>query len=356
MGSKWEGAGLLAATTIGAGIFTLPYMTVRAGWGTAFFYLVILSALLIYAHGLYARTLNISGQTTLTGAAGKYLGPMGAALGVLAVVGGLLLTLLVYIILATRFISVLLPAINPAFIAIGFWFLGSLPIFLNTRRLSWLETLGVAAMALIIVIIAVGANDLSLIFKSPAATGEIFLPFGHLLFALAAWTAVPPILELEKKNRQASIAWGTVISAILYAIFILAIVGSASLITPDTLSGLTAWPGWKVILLIIFGLFAIWTSYVPIGREAMGELHKNLPVTQRFSGVLVIGLPIIFFLLGATNVVAIVGLAGGIFVALQYILIAWVGRKAAGPSLYTWLIVPAFLLGMVYEIYNFVIH
>ena len=54
----WLEAGLVAAATIGAGMFSLPYVFHEAGWLLGIFYTAVLSAAVIIAHLLYLRVLE----------------------------------------------------------------------------------------------------------------------------------------------------------------------------------------------------------------------------------------------------------------------------------------------------------
>jgi hypothetical protein len=142
--------------------------------------------------------------------------------------------------------------------------------------------------------------------------------------------------------------------------FAAGILGSSSIITPDTASGLAAWPFWKKELLAIMGLVAVGTVYIPISREIRNSLEKDLHWNTIISRGTIIFLPPILIALGLNDFLAVVGLVGGLFLSTQYLLIVSVGRRALtlGPVKKFFLDLAAliFILAAVYAVYHFVVH
>ena len=106
MGNKerWGSAGILAATTLGAGIFALPYIFKESGWLTGLFYLAALSGIVIFTHFLYWQTFaKVGEKKRLLGLTEKYLGNAAGLFAFVVIVAGLILTLVVYLILASHF-------------------------------------------------------------------------------------------------------------------------------------------------------------------------------------------------------------------------------------------------------------
>ena len=67
--------GILVATTIGAGIFALPYLFAQAGWLAGLVLLTALGALLFFTHWLYARAaFAADGEEHLAALASRTLG------------------------------------------------------------------------------------------------------------------------------------------------------------------------------------------------------------------------------------------------------------------------------------------
>ena len=120
-------SGLMVAMTIGAGMFGLPYVFLKSGWFTGLIYLFVLSGVVAFAHALYFGVLYRAGtKERLVGLARRYLGPNGFYFGFATVVGGLLLTLVVYLILGSDFFRLVFPSIDSRASFIVFWIAGAI--------------------------------------------------------------------------------------------------------------------------------------------------------------------------------------------------------------------------------------
>src|SRR5438445_786306 len=101
-------AAILAAATVGDGVFALPYLFSKSGWFVGLFYLVFLTAIVAAAHIIYFRVLEASGEKErLLGLTRAYLGKLGFGVGFFAIVAGLLLALVAILILGARFVTLL---------------------------------------------------------------------------------------------------------------------------------------------------------------------------------------------------------------------------------------------------------
>ncbi|MDO8536952.1 MAG: aromatic amino acid transport family protein, partial [bacterium] len=251
--------GVIAATTLGAGMFALPYVFMKSGWIVGVFYLVALGAVTVFAHVLYLRTLEaVEGRETLLGLARQKLGKLGYYIGFFSIIIGLILALVIYLILGVGFVKLFAPSASATFTLLAFWLASVLPLLLTERRILWFEVLGILFMASIIFVIFASTLPVNGTFDIPSFDPtNIFLPFGAVLFSLAGWTAIEPLYRENKEAGgvggtgvpAAAIFWGTVAVAVLYLLFIWGIFGSAASITPDTLSGLNNWSFWKLAIL-----------------------------------------------------------------------------------------------------------
>lgn len=358
-------AGALAATTIGAGMFGLPYVFYKSGIATGIFYLCVLSAILISVHILYLKILTkVDAKKRLLGLAKEHLGRNWYWVGIVSVLAGLTLTLVVYLILGNEFLKVVWPSANGTLGLFIFWLVGVLPLF-KEKRVLILEFLGVLFMIGTIFLIFLSAPSLKMALNIPAFDQEnLFLPFGVVLFSLAGWTIIEPLYASRKKTKNGNISfgpiiWGTVLAAALYAMFVLGILGSTFQITTDTVSGLGFWPLWKLATLAALGLFAIWTSYIPIGLEIKNSLMEAFHWDARDALLFAVFVPPILLILGFNSFLGVIGLAGGVFLAMQYVLIVLVGKRVlklkGKENLFFNGVIAAFLLAAVYEAYYFVV-
>ena len=364
-GSTIRSIGLISATTIGAGIFALPYVFFKAGWLTAVFYLVILGTLMVVVHLLYWRVLKVTeGRERLLGLTRNYLGRKGFALAIFSVIGGLLLALVAYLVLAGQFGKMIAPELGKGATILVFWALSSLPLILRGRRFVKLELAGGIFMGLAILLIFFSAWPFeTLVLPETWNTENIFLPFGIILFSLAGWTAVEPVFDsqnqMDLKQGKRVFTGGTVLVVLIYMIFIISVFSLTSEITPNTISGLSDWPRIKLAILGFFGLFALWTSYLPIGLEIRSLVERDLKWPKFLSLGLILAVPPALVALGLNDFLEVIGLVGGIFLALQYVLIILIAKKTLAPNRGTRALlnfmVLVFGLGAIYEIYYFII-
>src|SRR3989344_5179515 len=124
-GIRFGDSAIMTATTVGAGIFSLPFIFKEAGLLVGAFYLIVLSLIVISIHILYWVILKkTGGKMRLLGLARAHLGDIGYLISFAAIIIGLLLTLVVYLILGGRFLSLIFPNIPYAPAVIIFWLLG----------------------------------------------------------------------------------------------------------------------------------------------------------------------------------------------------------------------------------------
>lgn len=326
-------AGTIAGTTLGAGLFALPYLLSVSGVLPTAFFLAGLSAVVIYAHTLYWRVLRDSPEEThLLELARRHLGSVAARGTFFATVLGLVLTVTAYVALGATFIESLIP-IPHAYATLLFWAICSLPLAFRLKRFIRVELLMTAVMcaALLVLVctVPISFDALSLV-NWPMA----MLPFGPLLFALAGWTAVEPALAAvrnERGHRIPTLALGTSTVAILYFLFALALGSTGGDVTPDTLTGvLGVLPSWQVSLLLVAGVFAILTSYLPMNLELKNALRRGLGWRRSNAFTAALFLPYFLVLAGFNSFLAGVELVGGVFIAAQYVAILQVSRKALG--------------------------
>lgn len=363
----FEIAGIVAAATVGDGVFALPFIFYAAGWFLSLAYIAALGTFVVAAHVVYLKTLEREDEKErLLGLAKKYFGETGFWIGFLAIVIGLLLTLVAYLILGTQFIHLALPAVRLRYAFAAFWLIISLVALQSDKELRKLELTGICCTAGIIIIIFFSAWP-NILFAGVAAVNakDLFLPFGAVLFSIAGWTSIEPAYESRKRGSLRMfdpwrpLAAGTIFAGLLYIMFAAGIIGSAGMITPDTASGLVSWPLWKRDLLAALGLLAVATVYLPISREIKNALERDLKWPRGSSRPLIVLFPPALVLLGFNNFLAVVGLVGGAFLSLQYLLIISVGRRALKLSeskkLFLDAIALVFIVAAVYSVYSFIV-
>ena len=323
---------IIAAATIGSGMFALPYVVAQAGWVLTLAYFVVLGVVVVAAHAFYLKTLASEGEKRrLLGLGQKYFGAAGFWFGFIGIVVGLLLSFVIFLLLGTQFITLLFPALPHTAALLIFWLFLALPALLSNRRAAALEIVSVLSACAVILVVFL-TSHLSVAFAGVPAVNlpNFFLPFGIVLFTLAGWTGVEPFYEMggARKTAWLSLALGTVFAAALYWLFSIGVLGSTAHIAPDVLSLLGSWPVWKRDLVALLGLVAVTTVAMPISHEIRNGLENDLHWDRGASRLVLIGLPLVAVLLGFNNFLLIVGLAGGLFVSMEYLLILAVARRA----------------------------
>ncbi len=355
--------GILIATTIGAGIFALPYLFAQAGWLAGIVLLAALGALVFIAHRLYAAAAaREGGDDHLAGLAERTLGKWGRAVSFIAVYGGLALSLVVYIVLAVNFVRLFTSAVAHDTAMVVFWLAGSLPLIARMKFIGQASMFGTLIMGVLIMglWLAAPAGDTTVRMFVPE---HALLPFGAVLFALAGWTAVPAMMAYggtrSTRRLTAPLAVGTAAVVALYACFVFAVLGSGWEVTPDTISGIPETAPNIALAFGVLGLFALWTSYVPIAIELRDSLAGVFGGKRMAANVIVLALPMLLVGLGLRDFLSVIGLAGGVFLSLQYALIMAVARKVLrlrGIARFaTDVITLAFVCAAVYELYAFLV-
>lgn len=371
------GAGLLAGTIIGAGVFILPFVFAQAGVLTGLAYLVFFTWLVFAVHAMYADVVaRTEGDHRLVGFSGLYLGIWGRRIALVINFIGLLLALVVYLILGGRFAHLIWPLPIGSLVFL-FWALGTLMIFWKIRRLALGELLATISMILLIVLLVSSSfarNDFSLLldfsrFSLPLVSlPNIFLPYGAILFALWGRTAIPPLVRMLKGKISAellkkTILAGVFISALVYLFFVFGVLNySVRLpITEDALSGLLmVLPAGLVWLIGLLGLLALFTSYAVIGRNIYQGLTLDVKANKLVAGLGVALIPMLIYLAGFRSLISLVGVVGGIFIAAEGILIPLIWLKASKqnteralikrlPSVLPYFLMAVFIGGIVYQ-------
>jgi amino acid permease len=355
---------MIVAATIGSGVFAIPYVIQGAGWLISLGYFIALTAVVSLAHILYLRTLEVAGERrSLLGLARKCFGKIGFWIGFFAIVVGLLLSFIAYLVLGTRFVEIIIPGISPFLALILFWLAITALVFKSGGKVAAIEIAGVILILAAVLFVFFSGDPAHALAAVPLYNlNNAFLPFGAVLFSLAGWTSVEQIYEIKKKVDKGTLKFfvlGTAFAGVLYWLFALGILGAAPRVTVDTISGLGSWPFWKKDVLAAIGLLAISTASIPIAREIRGALEKDLKWNSLVSRLVIVGFPLAVVISGFNNFLIIVGLAGGVFISTQYLLIIFVGRHTLHISrrekILLDVLAAIFICAAIYEIVMFVV-
>ncbi len=335
-------ASLLAGTVIGAGIFALPFVFEKAGIATGLFYLGLFTAVFLFIHLMYAdlilKTEKGGNRHRFPGYARIYLGKLGFWASILITVVGMFFVLTIYLVLSTSFFNLIHPITSPASALLVFWFFGSAAIFLGVKRIALSEFLITGGIvAIITVIFGYGLGHFEKVISVPIfSLKNILLPYGAILFSLSGRVAIPAVISYFQKTKQSPvkakkpIILGTLLPPLVYAMFIFGVLALSGGVSEDAVSGIIGRIPPDILALIgVFGLVSLWSSYIIIGLNVRDALKMDLKLSASLTGLLVVVLPPLLYFWGFQGFLSLVGVVGGIFIALEGIFIAWMWLKAS---------------------------
>ena len=357
-------AGFLASMIIGAGMFALPYVFREAGIVAGLFYLVIFAGVFIAIHRMYAQiVVETKGEHRLVGYAKIYLGQWGFWVSLLTSGIGFLLILTAYLALASDFLGFIFPGLPGAVGLYIFWFVSSFAVLLSLRRLAKLEFVATVAIGAIIFTLFIAGLLRGGEVSAPLFNSKfVLVPYGVVLFSLSGRAAISSLYAYYKRRKldvskiYGAVTWGTIVPVILYIFFVLAIfLLSGSAVSPDALSGLVdSVPRALLMLTGFLGVFVLWTSYFFLGLEVKGVLHLDLGIKSWLATLVVFFAPIALYLSGLSNFIQLIGIAGGIFLAIESVLVVVIYSKLKGWRALNTFLVIVFLAGIIYQFFQLI--
>jgi len=363
------GVAVLAGTIIGAGLFSLPYITSVVGIQIIIGYLFILGIVSILIHYFLGEvSLKTPDYLRLPGFARYHLGKKAQKIAYLSGILGMMGAVLAYIILGGEFLHALFAPLFgggvTAYTTIYFA-VSALVIFFGIKAISKLEFWGIIAFLFFLFLTFMrGAGDIDLdnLFFVREGAFDFFLPYGAILFALWGGALVPEIEEMlgkdgEKGKLKFVIPAGIILSifiSILFIVIVLGITGEHT--TRDALVGLENYLGNSVSSLMLgFGLLVIFTSLITIGLTVKKILWYDLGLSEHASWALACFLPFLLYLLGVKDFIVVIGVVGAVMIAIDAILISLMYEKVKTKRvrLLTYPLIFMFVLGIIYEVIYF---
>ncbi len=330
---------LLAGTIIGAGIFSLPYVFSRLGFGLGSVYL--LGCFLVYGafHVMYAEILSHQhGEHQFFFVARRYLPKFLSPVASLVIFGELIFALLVYLTLAPTFASIAFGYGGVLAVVI----FGAVSSFFMFAKLSWLgfaEVLGtLAILGVVGVVVAASFGvEISVPFAFSVDDPLLFLlPLGPLLFSFSGRSALSEVILQHRAAQEEGkpfslrrvVLWGTGLPAVVYVLFVASILRLAPYVSPSALDSLTHLSPLLYSLLGVLGLIALWTSYFMIGINVREILRLDLKFPRVLAELVAVSSPFILYFAGFQSFFTAVSVAGGLFLGLEGIFVTAMWRCA----------------------------
>jgi tyrosine-specific transport protein len=322
----------LVGTTIGAGIFGLPYAIARVGWGAGTLMLVGLGWVTLMLNLAFGEViLRTKGDHQLSGYGRIYFGKLGRVLGFGAVGVGIYGAMLAYTTQIGRFLASLLPFGDPLLFSLIFFLLASLVVGFGVKLVSEIELLLTTLIVVLVAVIAVRGwpeivrDHLGLLSEHP----DWLTPYGVVMFALAGTAVVPEIEEILREEHDkvwTALFLGTLTPLVVYVLFATVVVGvSGGRVSPDAISGLAGvFPVWVVKLGALLGALTMTTSFASLGYVLRELYFRDLGFSKGAALLLALAPVISLFLLGARSFIGLLevtgiltgGLTGGLILAL----------------------------------------
>jgi amino acid permease len=336
---------VLVGAMVGVGIFGIPFAFAKAGFWLGMAWLVIVACITGAFTWAYSQLIDATpGLHQITGYATMWLGAWGRRVATLAQLVGSYGALLAYMIVAGGFLHNVLSqviTIPPVWYSLGFVAFWSVAIVGSVRNIATFEVVLVALYSTIIVsLLGVGMPHVSWT-QLTSVTWEFWhLPYGVLMFAFSGIAAVPvqySILSARPQLVNRSITTAIVIVSVLYTFFALTVVGiSGDITSPDAFTGLYDVLGPTVVMIgSLLGILTTSTSFVMLGAALFETFTLDYRVPRLAAWGLTIVPPVGLFLSGLRNAIDVIGLAGGVAIGVQcvVILLAYLAMLRATISL-----------------------
>ncbi|PIR41416.1 MAG: hypothetical protein COV31_00905 [Candidatus Yanofskybacteria bacterium CG10_big_fil_rev_8_21_14_0_10_46_23] len=331
-------ATLLIGTTVGIGMFGVPFAFLKAGFFWGIFFLGLITAItLVINLALGEVALRTRENHQIAGYAHFYLGTAWKKLVLFSFTLTVYSALLVYTVISGEFLANILAVtpigFSPFTLSVVFFMVLSTLVYLGLNQISWLELVMTIFLIVAVGVIFIGGvGSVSFDKFSFAEPSFWFLPYGVLLFALRGFPAIPlqrEFLRGKEKYLKKSIIWGTLIPSLIFFIFAFVVVGiSGELTTPEAISGLAPFIGFPIIFIVsLFGLLAISTSYLGLGLALQSMFQYDFSISKRLSWALTIFIPFLLFLAGIRNLINIMSLAGSVAIGLESIIFIFLYQK-----------------------------
>ncbi|OGY79018.1 MAG: hypothetical protein A3B74_03990 [Candidatus Kerfeldbacteria bacterium RIFCSPHIGHO2_02_FULL_42_14] len=310
----------------------------KAGFWIGMLHIVILGSLITLVVLAYGEVITRTpGQHQLAGYAKIYFGRKGQICAWLALFFGIYSALVAYTIEVGNFLHAIVSPLLGGSAKIYsniFFLLMAIVLYLGLRMVVTVEKIMVIALLGIIALISVWGFpfiEIQHYFQEHAL--EYFMqPYGVILFALGAASAIPAMHEILKNKQHTlkrAILTGSSITILVYILFTIIVIGiTGSATSESAIIGLGQKLG-PFILVIgsIFGILAMTTSFMTLGIVLKESYEYDLQLSRNTAWLLVISIPFIIVTLDLLSFIEILGLGGAIVGGLDGILILMMHTK-----------------------------
>ncbi len=326
---------VLVGTCIGAGVLGIPFVAAKAGFLIMLFYVLFLGGIVLLLN-LYLGevSLRTKGNHQLTGYAEKYLGKRAKKIMEFAAIFGIYSAIVAYLFGVGESLSFLIIGNLSLSLVFGvlFGIVMSILLWSGLKSLKKFEGIGVLIILILIITIFITfVNRINFGNLSYVNTGNLFLPFGVVLFALISFFAVPEVALILKKNKyliKKVVFTSSVISVLFYILFSFVVVGFKGLDTPEIATFALG------SVFVLLGVFTMFTSHLSLGNALEEDFLFDEHFKKKKSWVLSSMIPILIYIFisffdffSFTKILSIGGVVSGGTIAVLILLITKKAKK-----------------------------
>ncbi|MFA6474593.1 MAG: aromatic amino acid transport family protein [Patescibacteria group bacterium] len=329
--SLFSAVALLVGTAVGAGVFGLPYAFAQAGVFVGIVYVLVIGCVLLFVNLAYGEIVSsIPGHHQYTAYVERYLGKRWKILAVCSMCLGFYGALSAYLVEVNKLLFALF---GQSWIGLVYFSLLALALLVGIRAVGVLEKILMIVMLSLITIFTVYALPHINISNYTTASGaNIFLPYGVVLFALAAASAIPEMKEVLGNNRSKlylAIIIGSIIPLVIYLVFPIVTVGiTGSNTTESAVLGLGKALGPQVLWLgSIFGCITMTTSFLVLGLALREMFQYDLHIKPTLAWFITLLPPLVILALNNLSFIEILGISGTFIGGIDGIIIMHMHRQ-----------------------------
>jgi len=364
----------LVGTLLGVGMFGVPYAIGQVGLVLALVYFVFLGGSQMLQSLFFAEAaIACDERFRLAGLARKYLGKRVGYVAAAASILGFWGAIIAYILVGGTFLHMLLSPVlggEPFHYQLIWGVLGAAAIYFGmgfVEKINFVATVALAVTLLLIIGLAVPHVRVDNLLAQVSG-GDLFLPYGVILFALAGASSIPEMEDImagKHRGFRKAVIVGMLIAIVITALFGFAVYGvTGQATTEDALSGLQVAMGNGItVLAAVVGFLAIATSYFIMGLSLRETFEYDYRMHVVPAWLLAVGAPIAIVLLGASDFIQVIGFTGAVFggvtavvVSLLYIAVTKRGlvkeKKLGVPLIWANVTIVVMSLGALYEMFS----
>jgi|GEM_PF-1676842 len=332
-GNQMEAFALIVGTVIGLGVFAIPNAARNVGIMPTVVLIILITLVMVLLSVLLAEIIIFDKrEECIISYTKRYLGKWVKRVEMFSIFFGYTGSLLAYVLAVSVFVRAVLPGDTNYFWPIILFFTAVTCIILsdgikNLGRIEFILS-GIMCLAFIYVFVA----SKSYWMEVPNNWGNMVLPYGVIWFALTGESAIPIAVKIlgGEKRKIFKIIWLAYVFIALVTIlfFIGALKTGGIKIGPDPFVAMGQKMGvWLKYAGSGIGLFAIVTSHWVLSAYLKRILILDIKINPLLSWFLVVFIPLIMILLGASNFVHIIGWVGVVAGTTDALIILAIYKK-----------------------------